>query len=625
MDPPKRKVTVKVTEASPQRNYVNRSPSPHKPSPSPTFRPKAKVNSSATSSLVARKATSNVSISASSSLSRTASVKSATSSTTRSLTPRSGSPSKQPSPAPRARAAVTRGVVARAPGTQDPRRGSLSGGGESSASRGTTVSAILDLSDDDDSPAASPRITAKLSGLSRQASNEFPPSPILPQYSSLRAHPHRARVPSVSSNASSSSSPLYPGTAAATPASTSNSHRYPSPRTSPSSGSPGPQFYQSFPRDDASSPKYSARPNGGPSARVDPAAIPLPPHSPPTSALSFSSRSSLSLSGPSSSVGYATESGTSQLSAPRHANGQGHGRRESLDASMRSAADANVRSGLEQLMSLSGMAEDAGGEEGDGGYSEDEAEPERDEEQLRASTAERKVRAEAKSVRKIADLEITNRSLLAINTTLEQTKHRQAKELRELRRKLRESRLILPPRAFRAVKSSLDHDDTADEDDDDEDEDEDDDEEEGKSKGGDADGDKGKGAQKDDATYRRVKALLDGLLEAGRRALATTPQDFPEPVKVAKVLSAYEVPQPYLSDGEGDGEDGPPPPPSPAHVAVPDSDSDGDEGGKDGGDGDGLASEDEVEAMTLPRDSPPPSPSPPPSAAPPIEISERPA
>ncbi len=71
----------------------------------------------------------------------------------------------------------------------------------------------------------------------------------------------------------------------------------------------------------------------------------------------------------------------------------------------------------------------------------------------------------------IADLEITNRSLLAINTTLEQTKHRQAKELRELRRKLRESRLILPPRAFRAVKSSLDHDDTADEDDDDDDDD----------------------------------------------------------------------------------------------------------------------------------------------------------
>ena len=55
----------------------------------------------------------------------------------------------------------------------------------------------------------------------------------------------------------------------------------------------------------------------------------------------------------------------------------------------------------------------------------------------------------------IADLEITNRSLLSINSTLEATKHRQAKEIRELRRKLRESRLVLPPSAFKAVKSSI--------------------------------------------------------------------------------------------------------------------------------------------------------------------------
>ncbi|KAJ7751189.1 hypothetical protein DFH07DRAFT_960983 [Mycena maculata] len=575
MDPPKRKVTVKVTEPSPQRNYVSRSPSPYKPSPSPTFRPKAKVNSSATTNLVARKATST--ISSSTSLSKAASVKSTASSTGRSLTPRSGSPSKQPSTVPRARAALTRGVTVRPAGTQDPRRRSLTG--ESSASRtpasaAVSVSDILDLSDDE-SPVPSPRITAKLSGSAKQDSGEFPQSPTLPPNSSLRAHSHRARVPSISSNASSSSSPFYPGTAAAAAAS-SPPHRYSSGRPNPPSGaqSPGPHFYQPFPRED--SPKYSARVNGG--ARVDPAAIPLPPHSPPTSAVSFSSRSSLSLSGPSS-TGYVTESGTSQLGAQRPTNG--NARRES--------ADANMRSGLAQLMN---MAEEAGEDDGADASTDsaDECEAPASPEQLRASTMERKVRAEAKSVRKIADLEITNRSLLAINTTLEQTKHRQAKELRELRRKLRESRLILPPRAFRAVKSSLDHDDTADEDDEDQDEEEDAEME-------------GKGEQ-DDATYRRVKALIDGLLEGGRRALETTPRDFPEPPKVAKVLSAYEVPQPYLSD---DDEHQPRPraPPSPAPVAVPDSD----------GEGESFASEDEVEAMTLPRDSPPPSP--PPSPAPP--------
>jgi len=56
----------------------------------------------------------------------------------------------------------------------------------------------------------------------------------------------------------------------------------------------------------------------------------------------------------------------------------------------------------------------------------------------------------------MADLEITNRSLLAINASLEKTKARQAQEIRELRRKLRETRLMLPPLTYRAVKSSLD-------------------------------------------------------------------------------------------------------------------------------------------------------------------------
>lgn len=57
----------------------------------------------------------------------------------------------------------------------------------------------------------------------------------------------------------------------------------------------------------------------------------------------------------------------------------------------------------------------------------------------------------AKSNRKIADLEITNKSLLAINAILEAEKHRMQKEMRDLRRRLREQRLSLPPAAFRAL------------------------------------------------------------------------------------------------------------------------------------------------------------------------------
>jgi hypothetical protein len=121
----------------------------------------------------------------------------------------------------------------------------------------------------------------------------------------------------------------------------------------------------------------------------------------------------------------------------------------------------------------------------------------------------------------IADLEITNRSLLAINASLETAKHRQAKEIRELRRKLRESRLILPPRAYQAVKSSTDHDDTTDEDDEEVDED--------SSKDG-------------DQVYKRIKVLLEGLLDSGRRALETTTANFSQGAKgVAKVLNAEEL------------------------------------------------------------------------------------
>lgn len=126
----------------------------------------------------------------------------------------------------------------------------------------------------------------------------------------------------------------------------------------------------------------------------------------------------------------------------------------------------------------------------------------------------------------IADLEISNKSLLAINATLEAQKHKQAKEIRELKRKLRESRLILPPPAYRAVKSSLPPEETMEEEDEEEDE-----EEERKIIEG-----------KDDEPYRRVKAMVETLLESCQRALQASPEDFVEkPRTGAKVLTAEEV------------------------------------------------------------------------------------
>ena len=181
---------------------------------------------------------------------------------------------------------------------------------------------------------------------------------------------------------------------------------------------------------------------------------------------------------------------------------------------------------------------------------------------------------------------------MAINATLEATKHRQSKEIRELRRKLRESRLILPPGAFRAVKSSAENgDDEEDIDDNSESEDE----------------VEGSG----DDMYRRIKLMVDNLLQAGRRALETQVQDFPEGGKGgAKVLSPDE-----LRDWHGSNE----------HDDQSTQQVDGDERRPNdvlpeaelSFDDDMLTSEDEVEAMTLPDTFPPRSP-----ALPPILITQ---
>ena len=82
---------------------------------------------------------------------------------------------------------------------------------------------------------------------------------------------------------------------------------------------------------------------------------------------------------------------------------------------------------------------------------------------------------------------------------------------------------MLPPRTFRAIKSSLGPEDIADDEDIEEDGDNDEDDDE------------------HDETYVRIKGILEDLLETGRRALRTEPRDFDKQGSGVKVLSAEEV------------------------------------------------------------------------------------
>lgn len=113
---------------------------------------------------------------------------------------------------------------------------------------------------------------------------------------------------------------------------------------------------------------------------------------------------------------------------------------------------------------------------------------------------------------------------------------------------------------------------------------------------------------KTDETYRRVRSLLEGLIEQGRRALETTPDDLAASGKGgAKVLHEVEArtwrgddPETHSIISRDDVDDQThldvdhasltSRPLSPSRIAVPDDD-------------DGLGSEDEVEATLLEPDT----------------------
>ncbi|KAK7695054.1 hypothetical protein QCA50_002243 [Cerrena zonata] len=315
--------------------------------------------------------------------------------------------------------------------------------------------------------------------------------------------------------------------------------------------------------------------------KVDPVSIPLPSQSPPGSTLSFSSRSSASRSSVSAGSDARHSSGSSITAPTPHSNVNGASPSYGHDRlAVSPPSGANLHSlGIRLEPSTPGGTSDVS-------PSADSFDDHSDlDSELDDPDWERK--AEAKSIRKIADLEITNRSLLAINSTLEATKHRQAKEIRDLRRKLRQSRLILPPTTFKAVTSATEDERSADE----ESSEEEDEEEQAVVAG------------KTDETYRRVRSLIERLIDEGKRALETKPEDLVENTKGTKVLHEIEArtwrgedndSQSLLSRDDDDNRSThldvnqftPGRPVSPSHITVPDDD-------------DGLGSEDEVEASLL--------------------------
>ncbi|KAH7096784.1 hypothetical protein BKA62DRAFT_487221 [Auriculariales sp. MPI-PUGE-AT-0066] len=138
---------------------------------------------------------------------------------------------------------------------------------------------------------------------------------------------------------------------------------------------------------------------------------------------------------------------------------------------------------------------------------------------------------EAKINRKIADLEITNTSLLSINASLEAHKTKQQKEIWELRRRLRETRLALPPPMFKQLKSqdgdaAVEEEDDADEPEPEQDQDQ------------------------DDPVFDRVSAKLLGLIEQCKTAISASA----EKVRVlnANELRAWEGKRVSISAGPGE-------------------------------------------------------------------------
>ncbi|KAM0754448.1 hypothetical protein T439DRAFT_321484 [Meredithblackwellia eburnea MCA 4105] len=157
-----------------------------------------------------------------------------------------------------------------------------------------------------------------------------------------------------------------------------------------------------------------------------------------------------------------------------------------------------------------------------------------DEEARRARRESDEMEKEARVERRILDLEIRNASLLAVNTHLEVLKLRQTKEIRDLRRKLRESRALMPISAQvldEGLDSGSENDDSNDED--------------GEEPTWEA-------LLKNDDKFAAVANLVEALVRRAKDAVAY------EPNTAGRVLHQAELPQEApdsgdVSEEEGDG------------------------------------------------------------------------
>ncbi|EKM61606.1 uncharacterized protein PHACADRAFT_180701 [Phanerochaete carnosa HHB-10118-sp] len=411
------------------------------------------------------------------------------------------------------------------------------------------------------------------SKVTRVAEHGVQPGSSVPTSPSFPPHSRPTRVPSGSNlTISPPLDPTKPSRSSGlSPSSTSGHGRL---ATTNERAPPKVNPFRPFVPFDDSKVTYS-RP--GSPGRVDPAQIPLPPTSPSMSAVSFSSRSSISIE----SRGSNSSGGTAHHRVNGHAfaNGIRHARsRSSVDGLGIQYSPVLKPSQEPHQDSPSPVSRLESDENEDGSEDGVDREFEKDE--------DKKLRKEAISNRKIADLEITNKSLLVINTQLESAKNKQAKEIQELRHKLRESLLSLPPSVYHAAKSSLDVEEPPDDDDAE-------------------DGEEGEDLQttntKADEIYSHCRSMLDDMLAIGRKALETKPEDFIEPsVHVTKVLSEEEARTwrgEHSTTIDGDAaddtvtdaatDDDPSRPLSPSHVSVSDE----------------LTSEEEVEASLITDES----------------------
>ncbi|KAG8219568.1 hypothetical protein J3R82DRAFT_519 [Butyriboletus roseoflavus] len=508
MDIPLRKVTPRV-DLKAGNSFARSQPRSRPGSPTkqsstssltpPSFRPKAKVNSSAT----VRKPSSSSSLCASQINNVSAPSHSRPGSPLKLFRMLANGPEPLSSPKARitARPTSRSGTVQTNSGNLEPRQRALTAASpklklphsEDRPRSGSVIALHHALSIPDLNKPSSPSSPSAEPPLMGQWADEYsardPASRSLsPPYATTRPIHTRSRAPSLTSSFSLNDTPLSPFYPITTGSPAANPHRYPSRRAlSPARSHPSPTL---------SSEPHSAK-KSPLAPKVDPAAVPLPPHSPPISALSLSSKSSVSTSlindqltdsQTSSVVSHIKRRSMEQLSQPNPFFP------ETIVQAKRDRSRSRERSPHDLARRGESDAESEG--------------------------SERQLRAEAKTNRKIADLEITNRSLLAINTSLETTKNRQAKEIRDLRRKLRESRLILPPRTYKAVEPVFEEEHDRDDDDDDDD-----------------DSDVQEGG---DETFQRVRGLIDSLIKSGKKALETRPEDF-RATLATKVLNADEL------------------------------------------------------------------------------------